>query len=120
MKLIAIFKLDFQIENIKFSIDTLIPLGLILNETISNSLKYAFKGVGSGCISIKLVKELDGKSIELIISDNGIGAALGFEELSKNSLGMELIESLCDQLDGKFKLDTKNGFCYTFNFEKLD
>jgi len=110
-------KLDFDIENIKFSIDTLIPLGLIVNEAISNSIKYAFTGLEGGCITLSLEQKED---IILTISDNGIGADLSYEELSEDSLGMELIESLCDQLSGEFTLDTTNGFCYTFIFARLD
>jgi len=110
-------KLDFDIENIKFSIDTLIPLGLIVNEAISNSIKYAFTGLEGGCITLSLEHK---ENIVLTISDNGIGADLSYEELSKDSLGMELIESLCDQLSGEFTLNTDNGFCYTFTFTKLD
>ena len=110
-------KLSFDITNIKFSIDTLIPLGLIVNETISNSLKYAFTGLEGGCIAITLVQE---ENVVLKISDNGIGADLTYEELSEDSLGMELIESLCEQLNGEFELNTEHGFSYTFTFDKLD
>jgi len=110
-------KLDFDIKNIKFSIDTLIPLGLIINEAISNSIKHAFTGLEGGYITLSLKQKED---IVLIISDNGIGADLSYEELSEDSLGMELIESLCDQLSGEFTLDTTNGFCYTFTFARLD
>ena len=109
--------LSFDIKNIKFSIDTLIPLGLIINETISNSIKYAFTGLNSGCITIVLEQK---EGIVLTISDNGIGADLSYEELSKDSLGMELIEALCDQLNGEFELNTERGFCYKFKFNKLD
>ena len=109
--------LQFEIANIKLSIDTLIPLGLIINETLSNSIKYAFEGLDSGCISVVL-EEKD--QIVLTVSDNGVGTKLSYEELSENSLGMELIQSLCAQLDGEFYLDTRNGFSYTFTFDKLD
>jgi len=106
-----------QIPEIKLSIDTLIPLGLILNEIISNSIKYAFDGAKNGNVTL-IIEEKEG--ILLNVSDNGVGANLSYTELSKDSLGMELIESLCDQLSGEFTLNTTNGFCYTFKFDELN
>jgi two-component sensor histidine kinase len=110
-------KLEFNIKKIQLSIDTLIPLGLIINEIISNSLKYAFTGLEKGKINITLEQK---DNITLTISDNGIGADLSYDELSEDSLGMELIDSLCSQLNGEFNLVTENGFCYTFTFDKFE
>jgi len=109
----------YEIKELKFSIDILIPIGLIINEAVSNSLKYAFQGKDSGQIYIKFCDKCFEKNTVLIIKDNGIGADLQFEELSSDSLGLELIESLTDQLDGEFVLDTNNGFSYFFAFTKL-
>ena len=84
---------------------------------ISNSLKYGFTGIKGGEIRIELEQK---KGIKLTISDNGIGADLSYKELSEGSLGMELIDSLCSQLNGVFNLATENGFCYTFTFDKFE
>ena len=110
-------KFEFNIQKLQLSIDTLIPLGLVINEIISNSIKYAFNGLSGGIIKISLSQK---DNIELNISDNGIGADLTFNELSRDSLGMELIETLCEQLNGEFNLDTEKGFNYHFRFKKLD
>jgi len=107
-----------QICDAKFSIDTLIPLGLIINEIISNSVKYAFTGLESGELFIKLTQAKNLKT-KLTISDNGIGADLNYKELSEDSLGMELIQSLVEQLDGNLTLETENGFEYILEFNKL-
>jgi two-component sensor histidine kinase len=110
---------QYEISELKYSIDTLIPIGLIINEIVSNSLKYAFQGKESGQIYIKFCDKCYDKKTVLIIKDNGIGADLQFEDLSSDSLGMELIESLTEQLDGTFELDTEFGFSYFFSFPSL-
>lgn len=110
-------KLRFDIEEREYGIDTLIPLGLIINEVLSNSLKHAFYERTEGNIFIS-IHSRDNLSY-MTIKDDGIGADLSFDELKEDSLGMELIDSLCDQLDGKLKLSTENGFEYQFEFRIL-
>ena len=105
----------FEISEVSLSIDTLIPLGLIVNEIISNSIKYAFTNRSEGIIRVELTEDFR----NFTISDNGVGTDLSYEELSENSLGMELIETLCDQLDGKLEFDGSNGFKYSFVFNNL-
>ena len=112
-------KFVFEIDSKEFNIDSLIPLGLILNETISNSLKHAFEGRDDGIISISM-HHLGGSVSSMIIKDNGIGADLTIEELSEDSLGLELITALTEQLDGEVKIDTANGFEYDFTFNSLN
>jgi two-component sensor histidine kinase len=112
--------------------DTAVPLGMIVNELVSNSLKHAFIGRDKGKIRIKLRREENGeyiKSIEesknedcestgftLTVSDNGIGIPenLDIEDLS--TLGFQLVASLADQLDGEFKLKRNNGTEFTMRF----
>ncbi|MBI3135215.1 MAG: tetratricopeptide repeat protein [Bacteroidetes bacterium] len=110
-------KLKFDLEEREYGIDTLIPLGLIINEVLSNSLKHAFYERAEGNIFIAIRSE-DNISF-MTIRDDGIGADLTFDELKEDSLGMELIDSLCDQLDGKLHLDTEYGFEYNFEFRIL-
>ena len=114
-------------ENLLFDMDTAVPLGMIINELVSNSLKHAFIGRDRGEIQIKLHREEpteleseDSKSTStsftLTISDNGVGIPenLDIEEL--NSLGMQLVTSLVDQLDGELELKRDNGTEYTIRF----
>jgi len=95
-------KLETDIDNIKMSIDQIIPLGLILNELITNSLKYAFSEKNSGLISIKL-QEID-DLITLEVLDNGIGLPLGFSIDQYDSLGFKLINSFTRKLNAKFEI----------------
>ncbi|MCG8574084.1 MAG: tetratricopeptide repeat protein [Flavobacteriales bacterium] len=107
----------FDVAQQQLGIDSLISLGLIINEILSNSLKYAFFDREEGSISLQLYSEGD-QSI-LKVWDDGIGADLSPEELREDSLGMDLIWSLTDQLDGTVSLDTTKGFFYDFKFPLL-
>ena len=109
--------IKLNVQQVKYGIDTLIPLGLILNECISNSLKHSFEGIDKGSILVELNEQEDGTV--LIIQDDGIGADLSIDELKEESLGMELVWDLTEQLDGKVSLNTEKGFHYQFNFPAL-
>ncbi len=109
--------LKFDVEECQYGIDSLIPIGLIINEAVSNSIQHAFYDQEDGVIEVSLTSTGD-KTI-LKLSDNGIGADLTFDELKEDSLGMELIISLTDQLDGEIELLTDKGFNYIFSFPKL-
>ena len=105
--------------------DTAIPLGIVINELISNSLKYAFKGRDRGEIQIKLHREESGEcKIEgnksttfiLSISDNGIGIPEDLEIEDLDSLGLQLVTTLVDQLDGELELKRNKGTEFTIRF----
>jgi two-component sensor histidine kinase len=118
--------LDTDIEeDIFFDMDTSVPLGIITNEIISNSLKYAFQGRDHGEIRIKLKREeIGGSKTEncnssyyvLSISDKGVGIPkdLDIEEL--DSLGLQLVTTLVDQLDGELELKRDNGTEFIIRF----
>jgi PAS domain S-box-containing protein len=121
--------LDMDIEeNIFFDMDTSIPLGMIINELVSNSLKHAFSGREKGEIKIKLHREERKECIEsisedckstnftLTISDNGVGILEELDIEDLNSLGFQLVISLVDQLDGEFELKRNNGTEFTMRF----
>ncbi|MGA9189063.1 MAG: histidine kinase dimerization/phosphoacceptor domain -containing protein [Methanosarcina sp.] len=113
------------VENAFFDMDTAVPLGIIINELVSNSLKHAFKGRDRGEIRIKLHREENGEcksegckstNFLLSVSDNGIGIPedLNIEDLE--SLGLQLVTSLVDQLDGELELKRNNGTEFTMKF----
>lgn len=109
--------LDIKIEEVKFNIDTIIPLGLLINEIISNTLKYAFVGRKKGTITIHLYQE-DENLFVLKAGDNGIGMAKETFEGESPSLGLELIKVFTEQLDGKItRLDT-DGTMYELVFHR--
>ena len=94
--------LDVNVSLEHLSLDTLIPLGLLLNELISNSLKHAFEGLEEGTIKIELDKD-ENDMFVLNIGDNGIGLPKDFSFNSAHTLGMELVVTLSEQLDGKIE-----------------
>ena len=91
----------------KLDVDTVIPLGLILNELISNSLKYAFEDEERGKISISLKKKEE--AIELQVSDNGVGLPESFSIETLDSLGFKLIKSFTDKLKAKLDVSSLEG-----------
>lgn len=110
--------LDIKIDPIKFSIDTIIPLGLLINEIISNTLKYAFVNRNKGVIKIHLTKLGDNKFV-LIAGDNGIGMPKEIFEGESTSLGVELIKIFTEQLDGEIKQLETEGTVYELVFTKI-
>ncbi len=99
-------QLDLDIDDIYLDVDTIVPIGLIINELITNALKYAFKGRESGILSIAFT-ELNNTLI-LDVKDNGKGLDLN-NFVKSNSFGNKLISTLTDQLDGSMKVDGDNG-----------
>ncbi|MEM8763915.1 MAG: sensor histidine kinase [Bacteroidota bacterium] len=112
--------LDLNIvDDEKLSIDTVIPLGLIINETITNALKYGIQGEESGTISISLQKATP-KKFHLHIGDDGVGYSNEISPKTSKSLGLKLIYNLARQLRGSISRDTdKKGTHYIMEFEEI-
>jgi PAS domain S-box-containing protein len=111
------FTLD--LENINVLIDTAVPCGLVINELISNSFKHAFPGDRTGNIFVKL-RKLDEDTIELIISDNGIGIPKGYNLMEKNTLGMQVFYNIVtEQLMGNVKIESNNGLAFIIHFKDV-
>jgi len=104
--------------DIHFKIDTMLPIGLLLNELVTNSLKHAFPNNREGRIVVSLDLRSK-KSVILSYSDNGIGFPLEKTGDSSGSLGLILIESFAMQLDGKLKRLDKPGTHYEIRFEPV-
>ncbi|MCC8407856.1 hypothetical protein LJ707_02875 [Mucilaginibacter sp. UR6-1] len=107
--------MNINVIPVKLAVSQAVPLGLILNEAISNAIKYAFKETGKGSIDIKL-QPLQNEKYLLCIADNGRGLPDGFDPYNISSLGMSLMLGLCQQLDGEFFLENSSGLrvCVTF------
>jgi PAS domain S-box-containing protein len=111
--------LVLDLDSVTVELDTAVPCGLIINELISNSLKYAFPGDRKGIITLNL-KMLDEEMVELIVSDNGIGISDEFDYMNKNTLGMQLFRSISeDQLMGKINITTDNGMTCNLLFKNI-
>ncbi|MFC2112772.1 sensor histidine kinase, partial [Bacteroidota bacterium] len=103
-------------DGIELDIDTAIPLGLIINELVSNSYKYAFAGRASGKITIELVKSNGSYTLE--VSDNGIGMPEDASQGNTNSLGIKLVNILTSQLGGILEQGTAEGTSFIIKFEE--
>ena len=100
-----------EIAQINLKLDILIPLGMIINEIISNALKYAYKNIDSPELSVTLA---EGKKTELIltIADNGIGLPESSKINESDSIGFVLINSLVDQIHGTLSINREFGTKY--------
>lgn len=106
-----------EIEDVKLNIETSVPLGLIITELVSNCLKYAFPDSMRGTLYVSL-KDL-GENYELIIKDDGIGFPDTIDFKNTDSLGLQLVNSLTDQIDGEIELDNGNGTEFKIVFNEL-
>lgn len=108
-------KLNLDIARVQLGLDQAIPCGLILNELVSNSLKHAYTEAG-GEIQIE-IKEENNKVI-IRVEDFGSGLPKGFKIEESETLGLGLVDTLIDQIDGELILKTETGTKYLIIFEK--
>jgi len=113
-------KLKMQVEQVFLDMETAIPLGLLINELVSNSLKYAFPHNRKGELQINLEEiEEEGYEYTLIVRDNGVGFPDLLDFHACDSLGMVLVHSLVKKLKGVIDLERKDGTRFTIKFKKL-
>ena len=105
-----------KIETLSLNMETAVPCGLIISELVSNSLKYAFPDGKVGEIYVSLRSSED--NYELIISDNGIGLPEEFDIKNTKTLGLMLVNSLTEQIDGKISIKRDNGTKYLIVFKE--
>jgi two-component sensor histidine kinase len=111
-------KLLYEMNPIELDVDAAIPLGLIVNELLANSLKYAFPNDRKGEIIISLFK-INKNTLRLEVSDNGIGKKSD-TPIQGTGFGTQLIQLLIQQLEGKEKVTTREctAFCFEFPSKK--
>lgn len=107
--------IDLKLQEVKLNINQGLPLGLLINEILSNSFKYAFPGDETGTITVELNSE--GNKVNLFIADNGIGMTKEQYE-DENSVGHSIIQTLFLQIDAKASIQIYNGVSYDIIFEK--
>lgn len=110
--------LETDITPIDLDINVVVPLGLIINEILTNSIKHAFPDNRSGNIKITF-KEVEKEEYFLQIADNGIGVADDFNFVQSDTLGSLLINILSEQIKAKTKIENKNGTVFTLNFSNI-
>ena len=107
---------DIQADQINLDLRQASPLGLIINELLTNSLKYAFPDKKGGRMTIK-INTRDDNQLELIVSDNGIGISSQLDWKNTTTLGLQLVKTLVeDQLNGSLELDRSSGTTFHIKF----
>jgi PAS domain S-box-containing protein len=107
-------KLNIDVRDILISIDLAIPCGLIINELVTNSLKYAFPGGRTGTVTVAMSR--DGEDYVLSVSDNGVGMSRHIDARNGGSFGLQLVDTLVGQLEGSIILSGDDGTAYTIRF----
>jgi two-component sensor histidine kinase/PAS domain-containing protein len=107
---------NLNISDINLNIDTAIPLGLIINELVTNSVKYAFPE-SKGIITIELKSNKE--EMELTITDDGKGLPNDINLDNSDTLGLQLVNNLTNQIDGKIEIDRNHGTQFKINFKGI-
>jgi PAS domain S-box-containing protein len=110
--------LELELDQVNLNLDQAIPCGLIVNEIITNAMKYAFEGIKNPILKVKLYTL--NNTIHLHIEDNGIGLPVDFKADESDSLGLQLVYTLMDQLDGTITVNVNNGTKYLITFVKVE
>jgi two-component sensor histidine kinase len=107
---------NIDMKEVELDLDTAVPIGLIVNELLTNSLKYAFPNGEKGNIKLSL-ENLDKENMSLKISDNGIGKSLN-SQAKGTGFGTQLVDLLTRQIDGKLVQEIHNGTMISINFKR--
>jgi len=100
-------KINADIDDLNLDVDTMIPLGLVLNELVSNAFKYAFKERQNGELTIVLNEEHN--ELHLSVSDNGKGFPMGMDVSNNKSFGLKMIRAFAQKLKAKLDIYNRNG-----------
>jgi PAS domain S-box-containing protein len=111
--------LETQVDPILLSIDQAVPCGLIINELVSNALKYAFPGRREGTIQVLLHRDPSSHpqpQVILIVKDNGVGLPKSLDWMNTTSLGLQLVQDFVAQLKGTLNVEHHPGTTFTITF----
>jgi len=108
--------MEIDVEEITLDMDVLVPCGLIINELLSNALKYAFPGGREGTIRVKMRQETG--SLELTVSDDGIGLPRTVDMAEPQTLGLRIVNSLVAQLHGTLAVEREPGASFKVTFPR--
>ncbi len=112
-------QLNFQCDPVEIGLDRAVPLGLALNEIITNAFKHSFPNGMKGTIDFSMLNRKSG-SIEIRIQNDGLGLPEGFDFENPETLGLRLIQLLIvEQLDGKLKIESSDGVLYTIELPRI-
>lgn len=108
-------KIECAMDNLDLDVDTAVPIGLIVNELLTNALKYAFPRQQSGVINISLKKDSE-ENLKLLVKDNGVGKTDGLTP-EGTGFGSQLVKLLTQQLNGKMVERNEEGTHIEFDFQ---
>lgn len=111
----SVIRIRLDMDKVRLDIHQAIPCALILNELVSNALKYAFPDGRRGEIRVRLRADAEG-AIQLLIGDNGVGLPAGFDPLKAETLGLQLVSTLVSQLRSSLEIRRINGTGYALSF----
>jgi PAS domain S-box-containing protein len=111
-------QLLIDIQEIYLDINAAIPCGLIINELVSNSIKYAFPDGRTGMI--KIIMKQDDNKVKLVVSDNGVGLPESLDIAETESLGLQLVHTLSLQLESEIEIQRTNGAAFSFEFTQME
>ncbi|MDD4810807.1 MAG: histidine kinase dimerization/phosphoacceptor domain -containing protein [Methanobacterium formicicum] len=109
-------KLNINVENLMVDINTTVPLGLIVNELVTNSMKHGLAGKAEGEINIGFHKK--GDEFVLVVEDTGVGFPDDVDFRNTSTLGLQLVNNLTTQINGKIELNRDNGTKFTITFKE--
>jgi len=110
-------KVNINIDDLNLDVDTMIPLGLVLNELVSNSFKYAFKETTGGILNIML--EEKNEKLHLKVSDNGAGFPADMDVKSTKSFGLKMIRAFAQKLKATLDIYNNNGAVVEMEISKF-
>jgi PAS domain S-box-containing protein len=111
-------QLKLETEKVHLNINTAIPCGLIVNELVSNALKHAFPDGRNGQLEIGL-QQVPGDGYVLQVIDDGVGFPEGLDFRKTETLGMQIISTLVEQIDGRLELNREKGSAFRLEFNEL-
>jgi PAS domain S-box-containing protein len=104
-----------EAEQVSLGVDVAVPCGLIVNELVSNSLKHGFRDRDRGTVLVKLVRR-DDRTVELVVQDDGVGFPEGVDFRNVPSMGLTLVSSLAEQIEGTVDLQREGGTRFVLRF----
>jgi two-component sensor histidine kinase len=111
-----LIKINVDVDDFSIGMETAVPMGLIINELVTNSIEHAFPQ-GEGNINLNLHK--NGETFILTVRDNGLGLPEGLDPKKVKTLGLSLVNSLVEQLNGSMEVEVEHGTTFKISFKEL-
>jgi PAS domain S-box-containing protein len=110
--------LNLNYDSFSLNVNQAVPTALIINEVVSNSFEHAFTDLDKGTVEVDIDK--DGTNVAITIRDNGSGINEDFYTRKRESMGFTIVDTLIQQLNADKQTENKDGFCFSFSFEKQE